>query len=334
MNNYRGISNWLLLCCFMVFAMAVIGAITRLTESGLSITEWKPVAGALPPLNEAHWQREFDLYKQTPEFTARHFWMELDDFKKIYFWEWLHRLWGRLIGLAYALPLAWFALRKRIPKGSGGKLTALLGLGAFQGFIGWFMVQSGLIDRPSVSHFRLAAHLGLALLLFSLMLWLALDFRNGLRKAGGKGRRILAGWLALAFLAVTILWGAFTAGLDAGMIYNEFPKMGHGLIPPDFDNGHSSPAGVQFLHRWLAMTTLTVVLSYAWCNRHLPAAVFMGAIVVLQVSLGMGTLLTQVSLPLAAMHQAGAIMLLAAVLLTQHRLMHPVDGKERSGSLL
>lgn len=306
--------------------MAVIGAVTRLTESGLSMTEWNPVTGALPPLNEEHWLREFDLYRQTPEYTARHFWMEMDDFKKIYFWEWLHRLWGRIIGLVYALPLVWFVVKKQIPEGSGWKFSGLLGLGALQGFVGWFMVQSGLIDRPSVSHFRLAAHLGLALVLFSLMFWLALDFRNNPQKSFPRTWRILAGWGVLALAAVTMIWGAFVAGLDAGMIYNEFPHMGQGLIPPDFGNPHSSPAGVQFVHRWLAMTTLLSVLAHAWINRDTHIAVVMGAIALMQVGLGIATLLTQVSIPLGALHQAGAMTLLAAILLTQHQLMHRKSG--------
>ncbi|MBI2234436.1 MAG: COX15/CtaA family protein [Micavibrio aeruginosavorus] len=330
MTSNRAISNWLLLCCFMVFAMAVIGAVTRLTESGLSITEWKPVAGALPPLNEAAWQHQFDLYKQTPEFAAKHFWMELGDFKKIFFWEWLHRLWGRSIGLVYGLPLLWFALRRRIPKGQGWKFLGLLALGGAQGFIGWFMVQSGLIDRPSVSHFRLALHLGMALLVFALMLWIALDFRRDLQRHGSRGPHIAFGWFVLAFLATTIVWGAFVAGLDAGMIYNTFPRMGAGLIPPDFGNPHSSPAGVQFTHRWLAITTFFMVMLYAFINRRDSIALLAGVMAVVQVGLGIATLLTQVNIALGAMHQAGAIVLLGIMLASQHRLMHKASSPAAS----
>jgi cytochrome c oxidase assembly protein subunit 15 len=306
----------------MIFAMAVIGAITRLTESGLSITEWKPVAGALPPLSESRWQAEFDLYKQTPEFSAKHFWMELSDFKKIYFWEWLHRLWGRLIGVVYALPLLWFVARGQIPKEAGWKFVGLLVLGGMQGFMGWFMVQSGLVDRPSVSHFRLAAHLGLALLLFSLLLWLALDFRNSLQKSLSPGWRVVGGWCVTAMVAITIIWGAFVAGLDAGMIYNSFPHMGAGFIPTDFGNIYSSPAGVQFVHRWLAIATFVAIAAYGWINRDLKFALYTAGMAFMQVGLGIATLVMQVHIGLAALHQAGAIILLGLMLLSQHRMMH------------
>lgn len=325
------LSRWLMLCCFMVFAMAMIGAVTRLTESGLSITEWKPVAGTLPPMNEPAWQREFDLYKQSPEYAAKHFWMEIGDFKKIYFWEWLHRLWGRLIGIVFAVPFLYFAVRRQIPKGYGWKLTGLLALGGLQGFVGWFMVQSGLIDRPSVSHFRLAIHLSLALVLFAVMLWLALDLRGGPRRKPPIPVAS-AGWGVTALLATTIIWGAFVAGLDAGMIYNTFPHMGAGLVPPDFGNVHSSAAGVQFTHRWLAVTTMLCILGYAWMIRALRIAPFLAAMVVVQVGLGIATLLTQVNLGIATLHQAGAITLLGLVMTAQHNATHhQPDGHHQAG---
>lgn len=321
MTTSRTISNWLFLCAFMVFAMAVIGAVTRLTESGLSITEWKPVTGALPPLNEAAWQHQFDLYKNTPEFAAKHFWMDIGDFKKIFFWEWLHRLWGRAIGLVYVLPLLWFMVRRQLPQGSGWKFAGLLALGGLQGFIGWFMVQSGLIDRPSVSHFRLALHLAMALILFAALFWLALDLRApALRKKAS--RLSHAGWGVLALLSVTIIWGAFVAGLDAGQIYNTFPLMGDGLIPPDFINPVTSAAGVQFTHRWLAIGTMIAVLSYAFAARKERVVPFLALMAMTQVALGLATLLTQVRIDLAAMHQAGAIILLALMIISQHSLLH------------
>lgn len=326
MKQDKTISNWLFLCAFMVFAMAVIGAITRLTESGLSITEWKPISGALPPLNEAAWLHQFELYKNSPEFAAKHFWMDLSDFKKIFFWEWLHRLWGRSIGVVYAGPLVWFALRRRLPHGTGWKFAGLLALGGLQGFVGWFMVQSGLIDRPSVSHFRLALHLGLALVLFAALIWLAREVRNVSPITKPLPRFAAWGWGVLALIATTILWGAFVAGLDAGMIYNEFPKMGAGFVPTDFINPFTSAAGVQFMHRWLAIGTMLCVLGYAWLmrgsSRLVPALAVM---VVVQVGLGLGTLLTQVDLHLAATHQAGAIILLGlmvALLQGQHAQRH------------
>ncbi|MBI4030344.1 MAG: COX15/CtaA family protein [Proteobacteria bacterium] len=310
----RKIILWLYACCFMVFAMAVIGAVTRLTESGLSITEWKPVTGALPPLTHEAWQHQFDLYRQSPEFTQKHFWMELEDFQKIFFWEWLHRLWGRAIGIVYALPLLWFWIRKRIPKRYGAKLSGILALGGLQGIIGWWMVESGLIDRPSVSHFRLAAHLALALIIFSAMWWVALDLKRPSPFTFYERRGGLA---CLFLLALTIIWGAFTAGLDAGMVYNTFPLMNGSLTPPEaFDTGGlvSQIPWVQFAHRWLAMAAGVSILTLAWRTKDGPLA----AMVFIQITLGISTLLTQVHIPLAAAHQGGAIILLALLLKNIH----------------
>ena len=173
---YKNIRNWLFFTAFMVFTLAIIGAVTRLTESGLSMVEWKPLIGAIPPLSQEEWNRVFGLYQATPEFIHKNSWMELEDFKKIFFWEWLHRLWGRIIGLVFALPMIWFWIKGQIPEGYKVKFVGLLLLGGAQGAMGWFMVVSGLNDVPEVSHYRLAAHLGLALLVFVLLLWMAFDF--------------------------------------------------------------------------------------------------------------------------------------------------------------
>lgn len=324
MNN-AAIRNWLLLCCLMVFSMCVVGAITRLTESGLSITEWKPITGALPPLSEEHWQREFDLYKASPEFASKHFWMSVEDFKKIYVWEWSHRLLGRAIGLVFALPLLWFALRRKIPAGYGRKFLGLLALGGAQGFMGWYMVQSGLVDRPSVSHFRLAAHLGLAVLIFALMWWYVLDLMHKPAPliAGSAARLKKYGWALLAMLALTMVWGAFTAGLDGGMIYNTFPKMDQHWVPPELTfnapawwNALHAPAAVQFVHRVLALVTGLGILAFGWKLRDYA----LSAMVVAQVGLGITTILTQVMIPVAALHQAGALILLALLLRSLHHL--------------
>ena len=321
--EHKTVVMWLLFCAFMVFAMMIIGAITRLTESGLSITEWKPITGALPPLDEAAWQHQFNLYQQTPEFAAKHFWMEIGDFKKIFFWEWLHRLWGRTIGLAYVLPLIWFAARRQLPKGSGWKFLVLLALGGLQGFVGWFMVQSGLIDRPSVSHFRLAIHLSMALVLFAALLWIGLRMRNPALQRVKASAPLWLGWGVLALLSTTIVWGAFVAGLDAGMIYNQFPLMGKGLVPPDFGDPFHSAAGVQFTHRWLAITTMLAVLSYAALTlKQTRIAPWLALMVLVQVGLGIATLLTQVHLHLAASHQGGAMILLALMMASQHFLLY------------
>lgn len=326
MSTNRTVEIWLYFVCFMVFTMAVIGAITRLTESGLSIVVWAPITGALPPLNEAQWQEAFRQYQQIPEYSQQHYWMELDDFKRIYFWEWLHRLWGRLIGVAFALPLLWFWIRKQIPAGYGRTFIALLALGGLQGAIGWWMVSSGLTERTDVSHYRLAVHLGLALVIFSLLWWTALDLgrRSPLYPpaSGGKetakpfqgGRGILLhGWGALAFLALTILWGAFVAGLDAGRIYNTWPLMNGTFLPPEqfeISSIVEKQGWVQFVHRWLAIVTAAAILAFALRLRAYALAVM----VVVQVVLGITTLLTQVWIPLGALHQAGAIILLALLL--------------------
>lgn len=316
MQTHRKIEIWLYCVCFMIFAMAVIGAITRLTESGLSMVEWRPVTGWIPPLSEQEWQRVYDLYRQSPEFAHKHYWMEIDDFKRIFFWEWLHRLWGRLIGLVYALPLLWFWIRKAIPQGFGLKLFGLFLLGGAQGVLGWWMVKSGLADRPEVSHYRLAAHLALALVLFSMVWWTALSLR-GRSSAPVKRGLQMHGWGALALLAITIIWGAFTAGLDAGHIYNSWPLMNGSFTPPEGFNASSiieQHGWVQFTHRWLAVLTGLAILVFA-VRVNSPA---LAAMVFIQIGLGIGTLLTQVLIPLAALHQAGAMILLALLLKSLH----------------
>lgn len=329
----KPIAIWLFTTAFMVFAMAVIGAITRLTESGLSMVEWRPLIGTLPPLSQEEWERVFNLYRETPEYQKKNFGLSMAEFQYIFFWEWFHRLWGRMIGLIYALPFFYFLIRGMIPKGYHLKLFGLLLLGGAQGLMGWFMVQSGLIDRPSVSHYRLAAHLGLAFLIFGLLIWLGLSLWKG------KGEECTAspvsaflrghGWMALGMLSVTIIWGAFVAGLDAGLVYNSFPKMGDHFYPAEIQPGLSlwlhifeNHAWVQFTHRWLGVLTGLFVLSFAlhaWVKgdrRGLSTAI--GITVIAQIVLGIATLLTQVWIPLAALHQAGALILVGFVLASLH----------------
>lgn len=293
----------------MVFAMAIIGAITRLTESGLSITEWKPIMGTLPPLTPEAWDREFALYQKSPEFIHKHHWMTLADFKNIYFWEWLHRLWGRVIGLVYALPLLWFAVRKQIPAGYGHRFLIILAFGGLQGMAGWWMVASGLVDRPAVSHFRLAVHLGLALVIFGALWWTILDLKHSVRKEDGFLAHTIIAFVLLVF---TIIWGAFTAGLDAGLVYNTFPLMDGRLVPagsPDilYDHGW-----VQFTHRYLAKLTGVVILALAWRTKN----VVLAAMVLIQIGLGIATVLSGVPVVLGALHQAGGIILLGLMINT------------------
>ena len=324
-DSSRAIAYWLLACAAMVFAMAVIGAITRLTGSGLSMVEWRPLIGALPPLSEAEWQRVFDLYRETPEYRKVNAGMGLEAFKQIFFWEWFHRLWGRSIGLVFALPFAWFWLTGRIARPLLPRLIGFLVLGGLQGLLGWFMVKSGLVDRPSVSHYRLAAHLGLAVLIYGLLVWQAWELlvRTAPVAAAGLRRHMLA---ATVLVAVTMLWGAFVAGLDAGLAYNSFPLMDGHLLPPEawtlipvWLNPLDNTALVQFIHRWLAIGTAVVVLALWFRSRAgapaLRLATGLAAIIAgLQVLLGIATLLAEVPVSLGAAHQAGALVLLTALL--------------------
>lgn len=320
----RAVRLWLFLCAAMVLAMAIIGAITRLTESGLSITEWKPITGALPPMNHAEWVRVFDQYQQTPEYRAKNLGMSLNEFKVIYFWEWFHRLWGRLIGVVFAVPFFIFWIRGVLSPRLTAALLGVLVLGGTQGFIGWFMVESGLVDRPSVSHYRLALHLSCAALVYMALIALALKCRQGQAQATQNASVLLKAHALLAMLSVfiTLVWGAFVAGLDAGLIYNEFPTMGEGrLLPvelwhltPWWINLFENHAGVQWMHRVLAMVTMVVILGlvgHAWAfGRRNRLYIALAGMVCLQVGLGIATLLSNVHLHTAVTHQAGAFILL------------------------
>jgi heme a synthase len=331
--NERQLGAWLLVCCAILFSLVVLGGVTRLTGSGLSITDWRPVTGVLPPMSEQGWQEAFDLYRASPEYQKVNRGMSMHDFKVIYGWEYAHRLLARLLGLVFAVPLAWFWLKRRIPERLRWPLLGLLGLGMLQGYMGWFMVKSGLVDVPRVSPYRLAAHLSLALLIFAGMFWLALGLlRPRLATAGaalGRGLRPL-----LVLLAFTIVWGAFVAGLRAGYVYNTFPLMGGQWIPdglvylePAWRNWFDNTATVQFTHRVLAMGTLVLVLALWGRALRLPldatqklAFHLLLAATLLQVVLGIKTLLMFVPVSLGAAHQGGAVVLLAAVLFALHEL--------------
>jgi len=326
MSGNKKIAIWLFFTAFMVFAMAVIGAITRLTESGLSMVEWRPLIGTIPPMNAEEWQRVFDLYRETPEYQKKNAGMSLDEFQYIFFWEWFHRFWGRLIGLVYALPFFWFLVTKQIPKGYHWKLFGLLILGGLQGVMGWYMVQSGLIDRPSVSHYRLAAHLSLAFLIFGLLIWVGTSLVVSVKESAFFCLR-RHGWSALFIVALTAIWGAFVAGLDGGLLYNSWPKMGAHWIPIELNSVGSlfaDPAVVQFVHRWIAIIAAFFILAFWYrCFKNgfgWPAVHAMGAMVFVQVGLGLATLLTQVWIPLAALHQAGAFILTGLMVYNLRRL--------------
>jgi len=328
------VAAWLFACCALIFLMVVIGGITRLTLSGLSITEWKPVVGVLPPLSAADWAAEFAKYKQIPQYRLVHYAMSLDEFKTIYFWEYLHRLLGRLIGVAYSVPLVWFFLRRQLPRSLAFPLAGILLLGFGQGALGWYMVESGLADRAEVSQYRLVAHLVLALGIYVAILWVALGIVRGPPPQG-----VSAGWrrgaeAVILLVALTIAAGGLVAGTHAGLIYNTFPLMDGALLPPDYFRLHppylnwfENVAAIQFDHRVLALATAALV-SLVWAagwRTALPrparfALHALLAVVVLQVGLGIATLLLVVPIPLAAAHQTVAVLLLTAAIVLRHTL--------------
>jgi cytochrome c oxidase assembly protein subunit 15 len=332
----RAVAVWLLACCTLVFAVVVVGGITRLTRSGLSIVEWQPIIGVLPPLDEAAWQEVFRKYQQTPEYRVVNPDMSLAGFKSIFWWEYFHRLLGRLIGAAFLLPLLWFALRARIARGLIWKLAGIFVLGALQGAMGWYMVQSGLVDDPRVSQYRLTAHLGIAFLIFSTMLWIALDLlfpRASGASAVRDGLRRFA--VALAVLVfVMVLSGGLVAGIRAGLAYNSFPFMNGHVIPPGifalepwYLNFFSNAATVQFDHRLIAWL-LAFLVPWFWLRVHREAASrrarlaadLLLAMLALQIALGIATLLLAVPVALAGAHQAGALLVFGSALLAAHSL--------------
>ena len=326
----RPVRLWLAFCAAMIFAMVVIGGVTRLTESGLSITEWRPVTGTLPPLSLAEWEAEFAKYQRIPEFREKNASMTLAEFKTIFWWEYVHRLWGRLIGLAFALPLLWFAVTGRVRGALLWKLSGLLALGGLQGAIGWWMVASGLVDRTDVSPYRLAVHLSLALVIYALIVNLALDLRNGPGAPRTDGPARPFGRGVIAAIGVTIVAGAFVAGNDAGFVYNTYPLMdgrfvpaGYGDLAPWWTNLFENVAAVQFNHRWLAIATLGLGLAYVgWVHARVDArparrlASWLGLARLAQVGLGILALLHAVPVALGAAHQAGAVIVLTLALAT------------------
>ena len=323
------IARWLFVVAALIVAMVVVGGITRLTESGLSITQWKPIIGIMPPLNNVEWQAEFARYRQIPEYAAFNRGMTLGGFKAIFFWEYAHRVLGRIIGLAFALPLAWFALRRQIPRGYGWRLTSLLLLGGLQGAIGWWMVASGLSVRTDVSHVRLAVHLLTALTILSGIVWTALDLiALHHRPLARPARLAFVAILALGLLMVQIMYGAFTAGLDAGYAFSSWPLMGDAFFPanvpmtdPAWRNAVDNPVLVQFIHRWFAFAAagglvwLAFRATRAGATR---AGATLVMLVCLQIALGISTLMTGVEIGVAVAHQANAALLLITAVTAAH----------------
>jgi cytochrome c oxidase assembly protein subunit 15 len=318
----------------MVFAMVVVGGITRLTESGLSITQWDVVSGIVPPLSHADWVREFALYQATPHFqeVAGPAGMTLSGFKFIFFWEWAHRLLGRVIGLLFFVGVGWFALKRAIPRGYGWRLTALFVLGGAQGAVGWFMVMSGLEGRTEVSPYRLSAHLLFALFLMAALLWTALDLRALARDRAARPARLTgSGLLALATLFVQLLLGAWVAGFRAGYVSSSWPDMNGRFVPDGIDWSRGALFAMthdlyllHFLHRWWAWVVVAVLVGFARKVRKMDgaraASIAIHSAFGTQIILGILTVLSGIALWLAVLHQATGALLVAATVWGAHEL--------------
>lgn len=336
------VARWLLICCALVFAMVVLGGVTRLTGSGLSMTDWRPVTGWLPPLSDAAWEAAFDGYRQSPEFEKKNSHMDVHAFKQIFWLEYLHRLLGRLIGIAFLLPFAWFVVRGYIAKHEWPKYALMFVLGGLQGALGWYMVQSGLVDNPAVSQYRLTAHLVAAFAIYGFMFWVALSIIYPPTSTSPHPRygRTLA---LTVLIGVTIVSGGFVAGLKAGKLYNTFPMMGEHWIPPGalaleplWLNVFENAATVQFDHRVLAITTFLLIVAWWWSLRDAGLPRRLGKArnallhtAVLQVALGITTLLLVVPIPLATAHQAVAMLLFTVALYLCHGLRRQPTGAPR-----
>lgn len=336
----RAVGWWLLILCAMVVLIVLLGGYTRLTHSGLSMVEWKPHT-LLPPSSEAEWQAAFDDYRRYPEYLKINQGMDLAGFKEIYWPEYTHRVWGRLIGLALIVPFLWFLLRGSIARRHVPPIAGVMVLGALQGVIGWLMVSSGLVDRPDVSHYRLTLHLLAAFAIYAWMLWLALDILRPEPQASqgdaterARVRRLVGATGVLTI--VTTVWGGFVAGLDAGFIYNRFPMMGDRPWPDGWGSGSAvlalleDPGVVQFTHRVLATATLATALLLAarvWRSglprQQRTAVLLLPAMALAQFALGVTTLVLTVPLGLGLAHQAGALALLSAAIVALSALREP-----------
>jgi len=334
----RAVAAWLLACCLLVFAMIVVGGVTRLTHSGLSITEWQPIVGTLPPLTDHDWQVAFDKYRATPEYRQVNKGMSLEAFQGIFWWEYFHRLLGRLIGVAFLVPFVWFAAKRMVPAGYTWQLAGIFALGGLQGAMGWYMVKSGLVDDPRVSQFRLTAHLGLAFVILGAMLWVALSLLHPRREAAAtRGARSARRWSfgIVALVLLMVLTGGFVAGIRAGFAYNTFPLMNGAWIPPEilmlepaWTNFFWNMATVQFDHRvgaWLLFFLVPVLWWKLRTADGVPARAEKGgnallAVLAIQLALGIATLLLVVPLSLAVLHQAGAAVVFALAVYVAHAM--------------
>lgn len=333
-KDNKAVIYWLLTGCILIFIMVVVGGITRLTHSGLSISNYKLISGTIPPMNEVEWNEAFELYKQYPEYQKLNNHFTLKEFKDIYFWEWIHRVIGRFIGLVFIIPFFYFLIRKQLSKPTIKKSILLLFMGGFQGFLGWYMVKSGLVDRPDVSHYRLAAHLTTAFLTFAYTFWVALDLMFPNKKAiDTKLRNFIR--IGLVVLIIQIIYGAFVAGLDAGWIHNHWPFMSEGKLihetvytehNPTYLNFIEGKSGVQFVHRTLAYVVVIFILSIwykatrndisKWQTKGVNSLLL---VVGIQFLLGVLTLLLAVPVWLGVLHQVVAFILLSCMVFTLHR---------------
>ncbi len=333
-KDNKKVIYWLLTGCILIFIMVIVGGITRLTHSGLSISNYKLISGTIPPMNEVEWQEAFDLYKQYPEYQKLNSHFDLEDFKQIYFWEWIHRVIGRLIGLVFIIPFLYFLITKQLSKSTIKKSIILLFMGGFQGFLGWYMVKSGLVDRPDVSHYRLAMHLTTAFLTFAYTFWVALDLMFPQKKeVNTKMRNFIR--VGLVVLIIQIIYGAFVAGLDAGFIHNHWPLMSDGKFihetvyieqDPLYLNFIEGKSGVQFIHRTLAYVVVGFIIAIWIRMRRLMVTRYqiigMNLLLVgvgIQFLLGVLTIIYAVPVWLGVVHQVGAFLLLSAMVFTLHR---------------
>jgi cytochrome c oxidase assembly protein subunit 15 len=339
MKNNKPIIVWLLSGCILLFIMVMVGGITRLTNSGLSMTDWHLVTDTFPPLNDADWQEAFEDYKKFPEYQKinqyKHDGFTISDYKFIYFWEWFHRFIGRIIGIVFIVPFLYFVITKKLDKPTLKKCFILLFMGGFQGFLGWFMVKSGLIDNPDVSHYRLALHLTFAFITFAYTFWVALDLMYpSMQKVHATLRRLA--FVALGFLILQIIYGGFVAGLNAGLIHNHWPMMNEGKLihetvwieqPTILKNLTEGKSGVQFVHRTLAYFVVFLMFLLWWKSRSFELSNLqkrslnlLVISVLFQFSLGVFTLLYGVPLWLGLAHQLMAFILLSVMTFTVHRL--------------
>ncbi len=334
MKDNKKVIYWLLTGCTLIFIMVIVGGITRLTHSGLSISNYKLISGTIPPTNALQWNEAFDLYKQYPEYQKLNYNMTIDEFKDIYFWEWIHRVIGRFIGLVFVIPFVYFLLRKQLKKSTIKKCLILLFMGGFQGFLGWFMVKSGLVDKPDVSHYRLAMHLTTAFLTFAYTFWVALDLIFPSKKEINTRFRNLIR-VGLVILVIQIIWGAFVAGLDAGWIHNHWPLMNDGELihqsvtteqEPLWRNFIEGKSGVQFVHRYLAYIVVGII-GFIWFKARKNKTTMLQQkginllliLVGVQFVLGVLTLVLFVPVWLGVLHQVTAFFLLATMTFTLHR---------------